>query len=1054
MMDQSTGLDTTVLEQWLYVLHGDCPGWSVVSSNLNWSGRAFKTDSDTWTSDIVRYVTALDQRGAKGIYLRVTTVGSEPEQGRRGRDEESVALPALWLDMDIAGPGHKPIKAPPGQVALPLPPDEETCRKIVRHSGLPEPTMWIHSGGGLYPYWFFNKPVLLDTPEAIDQWTAISQRLHETALWAAADLGYHYGTGTHDMSRVLRLPGTVNRKVEGAPTFARMYPQFEGSGITYYPEELDLSALPDVPHHEPPTPVTLTPSHPAARQEGLRPGEDYNVRGDVLYDILLPAGWQVHSQSRGEIFLTRPGKERRDGHSASLGYQGSNNLYVWSSDAGLPTDSPLSPFFLYAQYKHGGDFKAAARDLGGQGYGDPLPPPTSFPGLSSSPPPTSPVVPSEVIGDPLVSSGGGVLPPPLTPPPVTQDEAPGDDVRFIDVTDDTIATHAILAMLGKGKLHNLYEMHGKLVYAPSEAADVVRPIEGDGIVPLNAYAFRAHIGKHYAPYRRDKEGEWKRSVYSVTLANTVFAGLHLATNLRPLRGVSRLPIIRPDGTIWDIQGYDTQTQYIYLPDPSLTLPPVPSKPTPEEMAKAVGIIDLAIGEFPWVSQNDKNNFLGFMITPMLTKIVETPFKMGVIGAHQPGSGKTLLATILHILHGGAIMPSMSGGEDEMRKLITSNLMDTHETCSVFDNVSGTLSSASLDALLTSRKWKDRILGRSGTQEMCNDRMWVITGNNVSIGSDLKRRTVWSYINPNMPDPEKRHSFRIPDLLTWARANRGLLLWSLYTVIQGWVAAGRPTRCDKSDVFCGWVGTMNGILDVTPGWSGSFDAEESRQQSVSDVETEWTDLFTEIWDKFGEKEWTLSEILALINQSSMSSTTMSTNPLKPWSHDLIPADLVRDFMAGNTAVVSRTMGLRLKGIEGRFIGDVKVVQNPQRTRHGYRWHLVRYVKPVAPEEVTTPAAESPVLPAPHAESPTGAAHEPLSDVPGPLAPVGFYVPGPLETFGTRWAAPGESQFVGDQPDVWVGRDQSSPGSGSDSPSPPAGSPDTSPPDPSGVAPPPQ
>lgn len=985
MIDQPPSLNRGMLEQWLYVLHGDCPGWSVVSSNLDWSGRAFKVSGNGWSDKLVSYVTELDRRGAKGIYLRVTSISSEPEQGRRGRDEDSAALPALWLDMDIAGPGHKPIRTLPGRPpALPLPPDEETCRKIVDKSGLPEPTLWIHSGGGLYPYWFFTQPIKLNTPELLEHWTDVSQRFHDIAASAATDLGFHYGTGTHDMSRVLRLPGTVNRKVDGAPTQARTFDEFMGQGATYFPDQLDLPALPDHSPHVPEvirvtTPVPSSPPSSVPRSDGLKPGEDYNLRGDVLGDVLFPNGWETHSLDRGELLLTRPGKDRRDGHSASWGYQGSRNLYVWSSDAGLPTNEPLSAFYLYAQYNHGGDFKAAAKDLATQGFGDPLAPSTPFPGLTSAPRSATTVVASPSKGVPPVSSGGGDVPPPSLPPPVIQPAASDDDVKFIDVTDDTIATHAVLAMLGRGQLHSLYKMHGKLVYAPCEEGDQHRVESGDGIVTLNAYAFRAHIGKYYPPYRKGKDGEWKRSVYSVTLANTVFAGLHLASNLRPLKGVSRLPIARPDGTIWDTVGYDSQTQYIYLPDPTLKLPPIPAKPTVEEMGKAKALIDFMLVDFPWVSTGDRNNFLGFLLTPLLTRVVDTPFKLGVIGAHQPGSGKTLLVKLLHILHGGAIMPPMSGGEDELRKLITSNLLNTHESLSSWDNVTGRLSSSALDALLTSRTWKDRILGRSGTQEMFNDRLWLVTGNNIQVGSDLNRRTVWSYINPNMPSPENRNNFKISDLMGWAKKNRGALLWSLYTVIQGWVAAGKPVRCDKSDMFCGWVGTVNGILD-TAGWEGSFDTQESRQQATSSTDEEWTDLFESIAERFGEEEWTVSQLMALVNPQASDLVHSLTNMAKPWSTDILPVAVARDLQQGNTAMAGRTLGVRLKGIEGRFIGGLKVIQNPQRTRHGYRWHLVRYVEVTSPSNVL-PSDGQPELPGPAL----------LHDAELPELPVGAHVP---------------------------------------------------------------
>ena len=59
---------------------------------------------------------------------------------------------------------------------------------------------------------------------------------------------------------------------------------------------------------------------PAAggRHEG-RAGDDFNERADWA-DILLPLGAVLHHESGGVRYWTRPGKDRRDGHSATTGY--------------------------------------------------------------------------------------------------------------------------------------------------------------------------------------------------------------------------------------------------------------------------------------------------------------------------------------------------------------------------------------------------------------------------------------------------------------------------------------------------------------------------------------------------------------------------------------------------------------------------------------------------------------------------------------------------------------------------------------------------------------
>ena len=103
-----------------------------------------------------------------------------------------------------------------------------------------------------------------------------------------------------------------------------------------------------------------------------RPGDAYNERADWA-DILEPHGWTVHHMGGGTTYWTRPGKSRRDGHSATTGHAGTgaeDRLYVMSSATEFATDEPMSKFYVYAHYEHGGNFANATKALAAQGYGD------------------------------------------------------------------------------------------------------------------------------------------------------------------------------------------------------------------------------------------------------------------------------------------------------------------------------------------------------------------------------------------------------------------------------------------------------------------------------------------------------------------------------------------------------------------------------------------------------------------------------------------------------------------------------------------------------------
>ncbi len=109
-----------------------------------------------------------------------------------------------------------------------------------------------------------------------------------------------------------------------------------------------------------------------------RPGDQYNAEADAR-QILADTGWTHHHDGGGGSHWTRPGKQRREGVSATV-WDNDGTTSIWSTTLGWPTTEPLRPFGLYAWARHGGDYRAAARDLRGQGYGLTEAPPSQLTG--------------------------------------------------------------------------------------------------------------------------------------------------------------------------------------------------------------------------------------------------------------------------------------------------------------------------------------------------------------------------------------------------------------------------------------------------------------------------------------------------------------------------------------------------------------------------------------------------------------------------------------------------------------------------------------------------
>jgi putative DNA primase/helicase len=374
------GFDGDVVRIWLEQLHGDSAGHLHICSTGNFAGATVDMSTSDWATRATYYVESLDKSGTQGIYVRATTLRDKlrPGQRERGGADHSLSLPGLWADIDLKGPGHKhevcPDDCPKGHrhVTLDLPVTEEDARKIIAHSGLPDPTLWVHSGGGLYPWWFLDQPQHLTGSDVLEAAKVLSERWQRIIGAAAKELGFEYGTEVYDLSRVLRIPGTVNRKA-GGQVMCRILEN--NSGIKYSIHELDetanrlFMALPEAPRHEIPAipaPRATTPG------SGTSPLDDFEARTD-WYEILIPLGWQFDHQQGQTRYWVRPDKDRRDGHSATTGHEADRDrMYVFST--GIPELQAQvchTKQYVYAAYHHAGSMSDAARALKDKGFGSP-----------------------------------------------------------------------------------------------------------------------------------------------------------------------------------------------------------------------------------------------------------------------------------------------------------------------------------------------------------------------------------------------------------------------------------------------------------------------------------------------------------------------------------------------------------------------------------------------------------------------------------------------------------------------------------------------------------
>lgn len=192
--------DASTISDYLTGLYGEKPDGLIWIGGQadNWKGRACSS-----IEEAVRYARHLDAKGGHGVFHRTTTLKGKPASGR-GREEDSAAVYSFQLDGDLAGPNHK---------RMDLPSTREDLEKIIRAAGAPEPTTWINSGGGYWIQWRFPEPIDVRDAETRAQMANQLQELEKGFQVAAKGFGWHLDT-VSDLPRVMRLPGTTNRKNE------------------------------------------------------------------------------------------------------------------------------------------------------------------------------------------------------------------------------------------------------------------------------------------------------------------------------------------------------------------------------------------------------------------------------------------------------------------------------------------------------------------------------------------------------------------------------------------------------------------------------------------------------------------------------------------------------------------------------------------------------------------------------------------------------------------------------------------------------------------------
>jgi len=286
-------------------------------------------------------------------------------------------------------------------------------------------------------------------------------------------------------------------------------------------------------------------------------------------------------------------------------------------------------------------------------------------------------------------------------------------------------------------------------------------------------------------------------------------------------GITRSPVLRPDGTVQCSQGFDASTGLIYLGEPWEV------RRTP--VAEAVALLQDLTCDVLWEDPAGFSAFVALVMTMVSRNALGEFGAAPVFGlfAHNPGVGKSLLADIATVIATGKKQEPVSvGNPDAMKTLLFSMAIEGSRTV-FFDNVQtgSTFGNPVLESLVTQGTVKDRLYFTQTTASVKWETTIMVSGNNLSFGPDMLRRVIPIALRTEEGvEPDQRSGFKRERLLEWALANRKELLDAVLSILMSFVEAGRPAAPGRYGSFVAWYD----LVAAACVWAGLHNPTNTRK----------------------------------------------------------------------------------------------------------------------------------------------------------------------------------------------------------------------------------
>jgi hypothetical protein len=202
----------------------------------------------------------------------------------------------------------------------------------------------------------------------------------------------------------------------------------------------------------------------------------------------------------------------------------------------------------------------------------------------------------------------------------------------------------------------------------------------------------------------------------------------------------------------------------------------------EAKASALRLLDLFC-DFPFAQESYRLMALATLFTAGFRKKIDAPAPLFLVSANSKATGKTTfiqtaLAGVYGIKHPSIIIPPEKTEELEKR---LDGLLLSGEDYIVIDNITNSLGTGGLDAMLTSTVYKTRRLGSSEMTSVKIKTFFAGTANNAVLKADTDRRVITVRLVSDLDNPAERSDFKHKDIVSYASQHTSSIWRDMLTI---------------------------------------------------------------------------------------------------------------------------------------------------------------------------------------------------------------------------------------------------------------------------------